>query len=659
MLMLSEQAIIAALEAGKPISGQFAEGAFHLEVREYVPYVATAVHAGHRTRASLKGLFAISDAERLQEEDPFTDGMIESLPITLIARDSRYEYDLNRAPELAIYKEAWGKQVWSQALPNADIDVSLSKHAAYYRVLSALLTTLERKFGACLLFDVHSYNYQIRSYPYAPTFNIGTAQLDTLRFRAVLDELKKQLGLKKLAGQLVDCAENTVFQGHGYQAQYITSHFDNTLVVPLEVKKVFMDENSGELFPVVFEKLQRNMHVALSKTAKTFAKNHCYKPLRKAKSTSQLDPALINVDSALYRIARNLETLHYVNPSNIAQEKRRFFSKRHYQPAFKYRPLKIDPYEFKEQLYRLPVGKIQDPIVKDLYRKVIDSYATKIELITQIGREAFLYNSLRYYGEPDYNDINNATFLLHARETETLPKKDITAEQALVRFNQAIEAMGLPCKVAISSKLVAKAMVDNSKRLLLVNSSAMLSELDINALIEHEIGVHLLTTLNADAQQLKVLHLGLPGNTYTQEGLAIYREYQSGQINLTRLKVLALRVIAVNMLLKGDKFYQVYEFLADSGVLNVNEAFALTTRIFRGGGFTKDHLYLKGFKDIVQLANTRSLDNLYLGKTGIAHLDALDALVEQGIFTRPKYLPDTSRDPEPDAILSYLISSIK
>ncbi len=303
--------------------------------------------------------------------------------------------------------------------------------------------------------------------------------------------------------------------------------------------------------------------------------------------------------------------------------------------------------------------KSKDPIVKDLYRKVIDSYATKIELITQIGREAFLYNSLRYYGEPDYNDINNATFLLHARETETLPKKDITAEQALVRFNQAIETMGLPCKVAISSKLVAKAMVDNSKRLLLVNSSAMLSELDINALIEHEIGVHLLTTLNADAQQLKVLHLGLPGNTYTQEGLAIYREYQSGQINLTRLKVLALRVIAVNMLLKGDKFYQVYEFLADSGVLNVNEAFALTTRIFRGGGFTKDHLYLKGFKDIVQLANTRSLDNLYLGKTGIAHLDALDALVEQGIFTRPKYLPDTSRDPKPDAILSYLISSIK
>ncbi|WP_440053810.1 flavohemoglobin expression-modulating QEGLA motif protein [Pseudoalteromonas sp. T1lg65] len=656
--MLSEQDILSALEAGKPISGSFAEGAFHLEVKEYVPYVATAVHAGHKVRASLKSLYAISEADRLQEEDPFTDDMVASLPITLIAKDSRYEYDLNRAPEQAIYDQAWGKQVWHEQLPSHELDLSLSKHAAYYRILGALLTALERRFGACVLFDVHSYNHQIRHHHYAPTFNLGTTQLDTLRFRTVLDELKKQLVSKKIAGQPVDCAENTVFQGHGYQTTFVTANFSNTLVMPLEVKKIFMDETTGELFPVVFDKLQRHLHLTLSKTARAFAKYHCYKPLRKAKLNSLLDPAILNVDSALYRLARNLDTLHYVNPTNIAQEKRRFFAKRHYLPAFKYRPLRIDPYEFKEQLYRLPVNKIQDPVVKSLYRKVIDSYATKIELITQIGREAFLYNSLRYYGEPDFNDIKNATFLLHARETEVQPEKNITAEQALVRFNQAIETMGLPCKVAISSKLVAKAMVDNGKRLLLVNSNAMLSELDINALIEHEIGVHLLTTLNAEAQQLKVLHLGLPGNTYTQEGLAIFREYQSGQINLTRLKVLALRVIAVNMMLKGDNFYQVFEFLVDSKILNTNEAFALTTRVFRGGGFTKDHLYLKGFKDVVQLSTQRSLDNLYLGKTGLAHLDILDTLVEQGVFTSAKHLPDSSRDPQPNPILSYLISSI-
>ena len=657
--MLSESDIITALNAGKPISGQFAQGAFTIVVTEYVPFIATAVHAGHQFRASLSPYFAISESERLQEEDPYTDHLITAMPITLVANDSRYEYDLNRPAKRAIYTEAWGKELWQQPLPNSEVDISLSKHQAYYRVLHALVNTLETKFGGCLLFDVHSYNHQIRSYGYAPTFNIGTARVDTLRYRNVLNELKKQLSAKKLAGQAVDCAENIVFQGYGYQAQYVSEHFSNTLVMPLEIKKVFMDEYTGTLFPVVFEKLQRNIHNAFSKAAKLFAKQHCYRPLRHHKATSLLDPTLLHVDAALYRLAKNLETLNYVNPSNISQEKRRFLAKRHYQPQFKYRPLKLDPYEFKEQLYRLPVGKIQDPIVKDLYRKVIDSYATKIELITQIGRDAFLYNSLRYYGEPDHNDIKNATFLLHARETEPAAKKDISAEQAIPYFEQAIATMGLPCSVALSTKLVAKAMVDNSKRLLLLNSSAMLSKLDINALIEHEIGVHLLTTLNAEQHALKVLHLGLPGNTYTQEGLAIFREYQSGHINLTRLKVLALRVIAVNMMLKGERFYQVYEYLMDSGILSLNEAFSLATRVFRGGGFTKDHLYLKGFTDVVQLAQQRKLDNLYLGKTGLAQLDALDILVEQGVLQAAKYLPDTSRDPEPDAILSYLISSVR
>ncbi|MEI5640817.1 MULTISPECIES: hypothetical protein [unclassified Pseudoalteromonas] len=61
----------------------------------------------------------------------------------------------------------------------------------------------------------------------------------------------------------------------------------------------------------------------------------------------------------------------------------------------------------------------------------------------------------------------------------------------------------------------------------------------------------------------------------------------------------------------------------------------------------------------MQLAQQRKLDNLYLGKTGLAQLDALDILVEQEVLQAAKYLPDTSRDPEPDAILSYLISSVR
>ncbi|WP_462150825.1 flavohemoglobin expression-modulating QEGLA motif protein [Pseudoalteromonas xiamenensis] len=658
---ITEQQIDDALASQSPIEGFVSEGGFYLSIREYVPYVATAVHAGHRVREELTPYYAINEESRFKEEDPYTDAFIESLPITLIAKDSRYEYDLNRAPENAIYDIAWEQQVWLSPLPEDMKQRSLEKHACYYRVLGKLLSKLEAIFDAALLFDVHSYNWQIRHHHYAPVVNLGTVQVDTLRWRPIIDGFKKAITAKPIANINVDCAENTVFQGLGYQASFVLSNFENTLVLPIELKKVFMDEHTDELYPLVFEKLQRNMHVSITKTARLFSQL-CTKKVKRPRKAQVpgLDPKLVQLDSQLYKLARNLDTLHYVNPTNIAQEKKRFFSRRDYEPQFQYRPLKIDPYEFKERLYRLPVSQLTDPIVKDLYRKVIDNYATKIELITQIGRDQFLYNSLRYYGEPSTTDIANAHFILHALETEPQPEKNIDAKAALIHFQRAIEQMQIPCKVSLSSKIVSKAMVDNGKKLLLINNSAQFSTLDIEALIEHEIGVHLVTTLNADQQALKVLHLGLPGNTYTQEGLAIYRELMSGNMNLTRLKVLALRVIAVDKMLKGERFNDVFQYLDSSTFISTSEAFALTTRVFRGGGFTKDFLYLRGFRDIVKLSKTRKLDNLYLGKTGKSLLDSLDTLVEQGIFSKPKYLPTKTIDIQTkNPVLSYLIDSIK
>jgi len=50
--------------------------------------------------------------------------------------------------------------------------------------------------------------------------------------------------------------------------------------------------------------------------------------------------------------------------------------------------------------------------------------------------------------------------------------------------------------------------------------------------------------------EFKKAQLGMPGNTYTQEGLAILSEYLSGNLSLERLRTLALRVLAANMLVK-------------------------------------------------------------------------------------------------------------
>ncbi|AKP74341.2 N-formylglutamate amidohydrolase [Piscirickettsia salmonis] len=665
MQMLSEQQVLQALKAGEAFEGVLEGGSLSICVREYVPYVCTAIHAGHQLRQELIDYCNLDAAQRLQEEDPYTDQLIDSLPIALIAKDSRYEYDLNRAPDACIYDQAWGETVWSQPLSEQNKKTSLSKHEQYYRILGALLKSIEQRFGGCLLIDVHSYNWQIRQHVKAPVFNLGTSQLDTKRWNHILTAFEKKLAHIELPNLDVSIGRNTVFAGKGYQATFISKHASNTLIIPLEIKKIFMDEETGEVFPLVLEKLQEGLYSAVLDTAVCFNEKLKRSKLKRVDLLhSEIEPIVITVDRGLYSLAKGMETLRYVNPINIQQEKKRVFANRRYNPEFRYRQLRLDPYDFREKLYSLPVSQIQDPMLRGLYRAVVDNYAIKIELLASVGTPHFLYNSLRYYGEPTAKDIANARFILHAGllQGEDSVETNISAEEAKGTFEQAVLDYGFTdCQVIVSTRIVAKAMVDNSRRALLINRNAQFSALEIAALIHHELGVHLVTTMNALVQPLSVFRLGLPGDTYTQEGLAVLSEYLSGNINLHRLKQLSLRVVAVDMMVNGMSFSSIFNYLIEEHKITLDESFNLTMRVFRGGGFTKDYLYLSGLRDLAAFSQTRDVSPLLIGKTGLQFIDTLDSLLERQIVLRPQYItPALSQNAgSKNEVLSYLISSIK
>lgn len=99
-----------------------------------------------------------------------------------------------------------------------------------------MIETLENKFGLCLLYDIHSYNYQ-RIEREVPTFNLGTAQVNCRRWRKELDVLLEHLNAIELPNIDVVANENDVFKGMGYQATFVKENFSNTLIMPLEVKK--------------------------------------------------------------------------------------------------------------------------------------------------------------------------------------------------------------------------------------------------------------------------------------------------------------------------------------------------------------------------------------------------------------------------------------
>jgi uncharacterized protein (TIGR02421 family) len=306
------------------------------------------------------------------------------------------------------------------------------------------------------------------------------------------------------------------------------------------------------------------------------------------------------------------------------------------------------------------VGIIRDPEIQALYRDVIDSFSRKIDLLIKAGHPEFVYQSLQYYGEPSIVDEHNARYLLHASRFSEDSSRKFDQEELMELFHQKAGEWGMKCKVELSSRLVASAMVSNSRKAVQIAKGLVLPHEEAFALLHHELGVHMATTLNAEKQRLKVFSLGLPGNTMTQEGLAILNEYQSGHMTLKRLKGLALRVLAVKEMLAQGSFRHTCSYLIDEHGLSADGAFKLAVRVHRGGGFTKDYLYLRGVSQALELSRNQDISNLYIGKTGFNYLPTINEMVDRQLVSKPIFLPEFLQNPvENSQVLEYLMRCIR
>jgi hypothetical protein len=225
-------------------------------IGENSPLVATAIHAGHALRAEVVSIMQLSEADRLREEDPFTEAWTEVAGTRIVGLHSRFEVDLNRPRQKAIYLEpedAWGLQVWREK-PSPDIVAgSLAQYDAFYAEVRRVLTGLEQQFGRFIVFDLHSYNHR-RAGPAGPAadpaenpeVNVGTGTLDRSRWGPVVDRFIKDLGSFDFLGRHLDVRENVRFFG-GQFPRWIHQTFPETgCALAIEFKKFFMDEWTGE-----------------------------------------------------------------------------------------------------------------------------------------------------------------------------------------------------------------------------------------------------------------------------------------------------------------------------------------------------------------------------------------------------------------------------
>lgn len=213
--------------------------------------IATSIHAGHDLRPEVAGFMVLAEDERLREEDPFTDRIASSAPARARVNRSRFETDLNRVRDKAVYRrpsDAWGLHMWAvDPLPDDVVARSLDVYDAFFSALANRLDQVSAR-GPFVLYDVHSYNHRrhgedadAEPWEENPEVNLGTGSVDLDRFSPVVAAFRDSM-----LGQGFDIRENVKFKGQNL-AWWVHDRYPGVgCVLAIEFKKTFMDEWTGE-----------------------------------------------------------------------------------------------------------------------------------------------------------------------------------------------------------------------------------------------------------------------------------------------------------------------------------------------------------------------------------------------------------------------------
>lgn len=223
---------------------------------ERIPVLGFAIHDGHTMRDEILAQTALSDAERLREEDPHTATWALVAPTRVAGLVSRFEVDLNRPRDKAVYQrpeDAWGLNLWKQPLSDAAVAQSLAQYDEFYQAMHGLLQSAAERYGKFLVLDLHTYNHRRdgADQPSAdasgnPQVNIGTGTMDRSRWNPVVDRFIEELGAYPFPGGPLDVRENVKFKGGNF-SRWIHETFPvNACSIAVEFKKFFMDEWTGK-----------------------------------------------------------------------------------------------------------------------------------------------------------------------------------------------------------------------------------------------------------------------------------------------------------------------------------------------------------------------------------------------------------------------------
>lgn len=419
-----------------------------------------------------------------------------------------------------------------------------------------------------------------------------------------------------------------------------------TLEIGVEIPLIYKDEN-GNLYTLLYRKVRRKISQVLKKAAFEFIRVQTsnqfghYLTLGK----TQLTQLVRSADRQLAEISEKMNFLLRVSPVNQTVEFENF-KKHNYNklPDFNYRLIALDPEEEKRRLFNLQLENIEDPTLSFLFRDKRMELEKQLMMLEERETKSFLHLSNSLYGEVGEDTVNIATQILSEVDVDSEDEESegqigakefkALALHELLTYQKHFPEINMGVEIR---KDINGIMVSKSK--LLIGEDFSVEAARAEALIQHEVGTHILTYCNGKHQPFKLFYAGLAGYDPLQEGLAVLAEYLVGGLTASRMKTLAVRVMAVQSVCQGADFIETYRMLNQQYGYGDKGAFNIATRVHRGGGLTKDAAYLKGLIRLMDyLQKGGQLEPLYAGKFAQAHIPYVKELIHRRVVKTP-FLP--------------------
>ena len=530
-------------------------------------------------------------------------------------------------------------------------------------LVAALADDLAARCGSLLVVDVWAPldakdDEDLDPFDRRPGFTIYTCE-DTPALDAAAEALCDALSGIELAEQGADVARvrTTEVAPPGLAPVLpAAARRDGVAVLGLAVDAVFLNPREEEFYPRVLDRLRDALAPTFHDAAEAFARTSGI-PGAPSLGRSRLEPAAEVADRGLSELSKQYGFLLQITPVNAREAWTEFRdSDGQSAPELLYRPLTFDPDALRRDLFALPLDEVEDVTVGTLLRERRDEIEAQVRMILDLETPQFLPGSLRVYGKPDADLVALAHAVIAAMPEQSASGSEVVGATAFAAEARAeldhyrAQFDGFGADLEIREDITAGLMVSHGQ--LLIGSGASIPSRRVPALLAHEVGTHVLTYYNGCAQPIRQLRHGLAGYEDLQEGLAVFAEWLVGGLTAGRFRTLAARVIGADALVDGASFVETHRLLQDATGLSARGAFNVTVRLYRGGGLTKDMVYLRGLRDLLaHLAKPAPAKAgggvfwpLFIGKIALRHLDAITDLRERGVLIEPPLTPRYADD---------------